>query len=251
LTGETLALPSVVEDDNGVCETVAVAVDNGTGVVGGSSIGARGPLSDVASALGTFSTACDSRWDTCGTPSTSSSGAIETAFLAIAILRASSSGMVAFRASVGTFLLNHRNDATTDTIAKSTVEGESPHDFWRCKGTLATHSHGTTGVCPSPRVTCGSLPAYACEFEFSEWAGPPLAVGRGGVAGPGTPSSRRARRERLSALSARTPVKHRRSVVPSKHCSMPFSVETTTPSAPSMRSTICVGTGSLKATRGK
>jgi hypothetical protein len=245
-----LALPSVVEDDNGVCGTVAATVDNGTGVVGGSSIGAREPSDNAASALGTLSTARDSRYDICGAPSTSSSGAIETAFLATAILRASSSGMVAFCASIGIFLLNHRNDATTDTIAKSTVEGESPHDFLRgAKGTLASHSHGTTGVCPSPRATGGSLPAYACEFVFSEWGGSPLAVSRGDVAGPGTPSSRRAIRERLSALSARTPVKHCRSVVPSKHCSMPFSVETTTPLMPSMLSTICVA-GSLNATRG-
>jgi len=250
LIGEALALPFVVEGGNEVSGPVAGAVVDGLGIVGGSSMGARESSGNVAFALDPFSTSCDSGSGACVAPLTSFKGVIEAAFLAMAILRTSSSGIVAPCAFVGAFLLNHSNDATTDTSAKSSVEGEGTHEFWPCvsdSGRLAINSHGTTGVSPSPKVS-GSLPGYACEFAFSERGGPPTGVGGGGVAGPGTPSSRRARRERLSALRARTPVKQRRSVVPSKHCSMPFSVETTTPS---LSSILCVGASSLNATRGK
>jgi len=208
-------------------------------------------LGNDASALGPFSTACDSRWDAWVAPFRGPSGMIEVAFLATAALLASSLGTVASRALVVTFLLNQSNDATTDTSAKSSAEGEGVHDFWLCandSGTLAIHSHGTAGVFPSPKPISGSLSSYACEFAFSERMGPPVAEAKGGVAGPGTPSSRRARRERLSALRPRTPVRHRLSVVPSKHCNMPSSVQTNLPSMPS---TLFVGSGSLNATRGK
>jgi hypothetical protein len=212
----------------------------------------------VAFTLGLISAACDPNGAVSVASSVRSSGAIETTFPSAGVLRTSLPGTdpaliraVASCPFGGAFLLNHSNDAMTDTSAKSSPELEWAHEFRPCDNDserLATHSHGTTGGFASPGTMSGSLSAYTCEFVFSEWAGSLVAEGKEDVAGPGTPSSKRARRERLSALRARRPVKHCRSVVPSKHCKVPCSPETTTPSLPSI---LCVGADSLKATRGK
>ena len=110
--------------------------------------------------------------------------------------------------SGGAFLLNHNNDPMTDTSAKSSPEFEWVHEFRPCdndSGRLATHSHGTSGDLTSLGTRTGPLSAYTYEFVFSEWAGSLVVGVKGGVAGPGTPSSKRARRDRPSALRARTP----------------------------------------------
>jgi hypothetical protein len=246
---------SVAEGGMGVFGAVAEAVFGGSGVpvaLGAKTVSSRG----VAFTLGLISAACDSKAAVSVASSVRSSRAIETVFPSAGVLRTSLPGTdpALIRAVPscpfgGAFLLNHSNDATADTSAKSSPELEWAHEFRPCdndSGRLATHSHGTTGGFASPGTMSGSLSAYTCEFVFSEWAG--SLEGKGDVDGPGTPSSKRARRERLSALRARTPVKHCRSVVPSKHCKVPCSPETTTPSLPSI---LCVGADSLKATRGK
>jgi hypothetical protein len=223
----------------------AEAIFEGSGVAVG--LGAKTVFSGgVIFTLGLISAACDSDGAVSVASSVRSSGVIETVFPSAGVLRTSLPCPFG-----GAFLLNHSNDATTDTSAKSSPEFEGAHEFRPCEkdsGRLATHSHGTTGGFASPGTMSGSFSAYTCEFVFSEWAGSPVVEGKGDVAGPGTPSSKRARRERLSSLRARTPVRHWRSVVPSKQCKVPCSPETTTPSLPSI---LCVGADSLKATRGK
>jgi len=213
---------SVAEGGMGVFG--AVAVFGGLAVTVG--MGAKSAFSDsVAFTLSLISAACDSKGAVSVASSVRSSGAVETAFSSAGVLRSSlpgtDSALIRTVASCpfgGTFLLNHSNDATADTSAKSSPEFERAHEFRPCdndSGRLATHSHGTTGGFASPGTVSGSLPAYTCEFVFSEWTGSLVVEGRGEVTGPGTPSSKRARRERLSALRARTPVRHCRSVVPS------------------------------------
>ena len=213
-------------------------------------------LGGMAFALGLISAANDSKGFV--SVASRSSVAIESLFPSAGVLRTSLPGTdPAFIRTVascpfdGAFLLNHSNDTTTDTSAKSSPEFEWAHEFRPCdndSGRPATHSHGTIGGFASPGTMRDSLSVYICEFVFSEWAGLLLVEGKGDVAGPGTPSSKRARRERLSALRARTPVRHCRSVVPSKHGNVPSSLKTTAPSLPS---TLCVGADPLKATRGK
>jgi hypothetical protein len=254
-----LISPSVAESGTGASGAVAGVVVGGSGATVGSSVGARTEISGgVVFTFGLVSTAGASEGAVCVAPLVSSIGVIETAFPSVGISRTSLSGAGPARICTaascpfgGTFLLNHRNDATIDTSAKSTAELEGAHWFWPCdndSGTPETHSHGKTGGFSPPGTMTGSLSAYACEFVLSDRAGPPVVEGKGDVAGPGTPSSKRARRERLSALRARTPVRHCLSVVPSKHCNVPCSPETITASLPSI---LCVGADSLKATRGK
>jgi hypothetical protein len=240
----------------GVFGAVAEAVFGVSGVNVG--LGAKTLFSgNVAFTLDLISAACDSKGAVSVASPVRSSGAIEMALPSAGVLWTSLPGTdpalirtVALCPFGGAFLVNHSNDATTDTSAKSIPEVEWAHEFRPCdndSGRLANHSHGTGGFA-SPGTMSGSLSAYICEFVFSEWTGSLVVEGKWDAAGPGTPSSRRARRERLSALRARTPVRHCRSVLPSKHCKVPCSPETTTPSLPSI---LCVGADSLKATSGK
>jgi hypothetical protein len=184
----------------------------GTGVAGatvddsGVVCTGRGFSAEVVFVPGLVSTACDSGGD------------IEPGFLAKVFWYATSSGAVGVCAARGVFPLNHRSVATTDTNVNSSVELDGTHeDRWGAvnSGTLASQSHDTSGAFPSFKATMGSLPAVVWKLVFPGRVWASVAVGREGGAEPGTPSRRRARRERLSETSARTPVKHRRSVLPS------------------------------------
>ena len=241
----------------GVFGAVAEAISEGSGVIIG--LGTRTVfLEGVAFMLGLISAACDSKGAVSVTSLVRSIGVVDTAFPSAGVswtsLRGADPALILTVAPCplgGAFLLNHSNDATTDTNAKSSPEFEWAHEFRPCNkdsGRLASHSHGTAGGSASPGTMSGTLSVYTCEFVFSEWTGSLVVEGKGDEAGPGTPSSKRARRERLSALRARRPIRHCRSVVPSEHCKVPCSPETTTPSLPSI---LCVGADSLKETRGK
>ncbi len=115
---------------------------------------------------------------------------------------------VATCAFCGGFFLNHTNVPTTDANVRSSAELDGAQEARASitdSGTLESHCHGTAGIFPSPKTIC-SFSSYACELVFPGRLSLPEAEGKGGAAGLGTPSSRRAMCEALSVLRVRTPV---------------------------------------------
>ena len=162
----------------GVFGAVAGAVFRGPGV---SNVTVGLGAKTVFSAFGLILAVCDSERAVSVASSVRPSRAIEPASTSADVLRTRLRGTdptfmrTAESCPFGdAFLLNHSNDAMTDTSANSSPEFECAHEFWPCdndSGRLASHSHGTPGGSASPGTMSGSLSPYTCEFVFSEWAG--------------------------------------------------------------------------------
>jgi hypothetical protein len=151
------------------------------------------------------STTGDSEWSMCAGLLVGSGSAVAPLWSTPFGTDISAKGKCAFR---GDFLLNHSIVPTIDATVRSSAEldgAQEARPSTTDSGTLEIHCHGTAQTFSSPKTSC-SFSEYACELVFPGRPSFPVAEGKGGAAGLGTPSSRRAMRDALSALRVRTPV---------------------------------------------